>query len=101
MAKKSKDELKKSIDENIEDVDKKISMLEDIEDSVDAKDVVEKSEFDELTTKYNELETKYTELQTKYKDRFFSNDAISPDIVSPVANDKGLKEINYVDIKEI
>ena len=46
MARKSKDELKKSIDENIEDVDTKISMLEDIEDSVEAKDVVEKSEFE-------------------------------------------------------
>lgn len=98
MAKKSKDELKKSIDESIEDVDKKIQMLEDIEDSVEQKDVVDKSEFDNLTTKYNELENKYTELQTKYKDRFFNNEVTTQ---TSEVQDKGLKEINYVDIKEI
>ena len=98
MAKKSKDELKKSIDESIEDVDKKIQMLEDIEDSVEQKDVVDKSEFDNLTTKYNELENKYTELQTKYKDRFFNNEVTTQ---TSDVQDKGLQEINYVDIKEI
>lgn len=98
MAKKSKDELKKSIDESIEDVDKKIQMLEDIEDSVEQKDVVDKSEFDNLTNKYNELENKYTELQTKYKDRFFNNEVTTQ---TSDVQDKGLQEINYVDIKEI
>lgn len=98
MAKKSKDELKKSIDESIEDVDKKIQMLEDIEDSVEQKDVVDKSEFDNLTTKYNELENKYAELQTKYKDRFFNNEVTTQ---TSEVQDKGLQEINYVDIKEI
>ena len=94
----SKEELKKKIDEKIEDNDTKIELLEDIEDSVEQKDVVDKSEFDNLTNKYNELENKYTELQTKYKDRFFNNEVTTQ---TSDVQDKGLKEINYVDIKEI
>ena len=100
MAKKTKEELKKTIDESIEDVDKKISMLEDIEDSVDQKDVIEKSKFDELESKYNELTSKYQDLQTKYHDRFFSGEPIAPDTQKP-EDTEGLQEVNYIDIKEI
>lgn len=98
MAKKTKDELKKSIDETIEDVDKKIEMLEDIEDSMDT-NVIEKSKFDELESKFNDLNTKYTDLQTKYKERFFSNTSEVTTKTAP--EEKGLQEVNYIDIKEI
>jgi hypothetical protein len=100
MAKKTKEELKKSIDETIEDVDKKIAMLEDIEDSVDAKDSIEKSKYDELETKYNELTTKYQDLQTKYHDRFFSSNVV-PEVQKSEPENDGLQEVNYIDIKEI
>lgn len=104
MAKKSKEELKKTIDETIEDVDKKIAMLEDIEDSMDTSiETVEKSKYDDLESKFAELSTKYSDLQNKYKERFFSNDA--PEIVKPNQGDNidtvGLQEVNYIDIKEI
>lgn len=100
MAKKTKEELKKTIDESIEDVDKKLAMLEDIEDSVDQKDAIEKSKYDELETKYNELTTKYQDLQTKYHDRFFSGEPVAPDTQKP-EDTEGLQEVNYIDIKEI
>ena len=99
MAKKTKEELK-TIDESIEDVDKKLAMLEDIEDSVDQKDVIEKSKFDELESKYNDLTSKYQDLQTKYHDRFFSGEPIAPDTQKP-EDTEGLQEVNYIDIKEI
>ena len=100
MAKKTKEELKKTIDESIEDVDKKLAMLEDIEDSVDQKDVIEKSKFDELESKFNELTSKYQDLQTKYHDRFFSGEPIAPD-TTKMEDTEGLQEVNYIDIKEI
>lgn len=102
MAKKSKEELKKAIDESIEDVDKKITMLEDIEDSMDQTETIEKSKFDELESKFNDLSTKYSDLQNKYKERFFSNDAPENSIQGDNKTDSiGLQEVNYIDIKEI
>lgn len=99
MAKKTKEELKKIIDESVEDIDKKIQMLEDIEDSVDQKDTIEKSKFDELESKYSELETKYQDLQTKYHDRFFSGSDSVPE--TKVEPEEGLQDVNVIDIKEI
>ena len=82
------------LDENIEDIDKKISMLEDIEDSMESgEESIEKSKYDELESKYNELNSKFTDLQTKYKERFFSGD--SPE-VKEVINVNG--NFDYDDI---
>lgn len=99
--KKSKEEIKTTIDETIEDADKKISLLEDIEDSmnVEQKDVVEKSFYDDLESKYNELNSKYIDLQEKYKSRFFSGSS-NENIQKPTF-DEGLKEVTYIDVTEI
>ena len=76
-------------------------MLEDIEDSVEeTKDnYVEKSVYNDLESKYTELENKYQDLQTKYKDRFFSPEKV--EIQKNNINNSGLKEVEYIDIKEI
>lgn len=64
----SKEELKKKIDEVIEDDDLKIALLEDIEDSMD---IVEEGEKVEKSV-YDELMTQYEELKEKYKNRFLA-----------------------------
>lgn len=68
----SKDDLKKKLDERIEDEDLKIELLEDVEDSFEevVEDTVERVE----KSMYDELETKYDELKTKYKERFFKTE---------------------------
>lgn len=90
----SKEELKAKINEVISDDDLKISLLEDIEDSVDVADDTEKVE----KTAYDELETKYNELKEKYKERFLSSDTKEEIVEEPVEE---LKEDDTIDVKEI
>lgn len=93
----SKEELKKKIDEVIEDEDVKIGLLEDIEDSVDVSDDTEKVE----KTAYDEVVTKYEELKTKYKERFLKGDDKEEEVEEKKEDDEELKEEEVVDIKEI
>lgn len=92
----SKEELKKKIDEVIENDDLKISLLEDIEDSIDVQDDVEKVE----KSAYDELEVKYEELKTKYKDRFLESDEKKEDVEEKEENEE-LKEEEVIDVQEI
>lgn len=92
----SKEELKKKIDEVITDDDLKISLLEDIEDSVDIQDDTEKVE----KSAYDELEAKYEELKTKYKDRFLESDEKKEDVEEKEENEE-LKEEEVIDVQEI
>lgn len=91
----SKDELKEKIN-TYEDIteETKISLLEDIEDSVD---VVEEPPVNEYEEKFNDLTTKYNELQEKYKSRFFEkvDEKVEP-IKEPV-----VEKPQYVDVKFI
>lgn len=93
----SKEELKKRIDEVIEDDDVKISLLEDIEDSVDVEDETEKVD----KAAYDEVVTKYEELKTKYKERFLKGDDKEDDKEDKKEYDEELEEEEVVDIKEI
>ena len=61
----SKEELKTKVDTLPLSDEEKISLLEDIEDSMEVQESVDTSAIDELQAKYDEL------LQ-KYKDRFLS-----------------------------
>lgn len=90
----SKEELKAKINEVITDDDLKISLLEDIEDSVDVADDTEKVE----KSAYDELEIKYNELKEKYKERFLSSDTKEEIVEEPVEE---LKEDDTIDVKEI
>ena len=89
----SKEDLKKKIDEKIEDEDLKIELLEDIEDSVDmAEDETEKVE----KTAYDEVVAERDEIKRKYKERFLKVDETKED-----EEDEELTEEEIVDVKEI
>lgn len=90
----SKEELKKKIDEVIEDDDLKISLLEDIEDSVDVQDETEKVE----KTAYDELKAEYDELKEKYKNRFLTSDEVKEEVTE---EDVGEEKEEVIDVEEI
>lgn len=90
MAKLSKDELKEKINACEISEELKVSLLEDIEDSVD---VVE-----EKQPEVNEFEIKYNDLLEKYKTRFLEKnveESIEEKIVEPQ------KEEEIIDVKNI
>lgn len=65
--KKSKEELKQTIVDMVQDEDLQIALLEDIEDSMDVEPEVDNTELEEYKTKYEEL-------KSKYKERFLKGD---------------------------
>ena len=90
-----KEELKKKIDEKIQDEDLKIELLEDIEDSmevetVDETEKVEKSAYDEVVAERDEI-------KRKYKERFLNGVEEKED----KTEDEELKEEEIIDVKEI
>lgn len=93
----SKEELKKKIDEVIADEDLKISLLEDIEDSMteveSEGETVTKEEYDKVVSERDEI-------KQKYKDRFLSGEETKE--VEEEKEEKGLEEEGeIIDIKEI
>lgn len=93
----SKEELKKKIDEVIADEDIKISLLEDIEDSM-----TEAESEGETVTKeeYDKVVSERDEIKQKYKDRFLSGEETKE--VEEEKEEKGLEEEGeIIDIKEI
>ena len=91
----SKDEFKEKIDTYEIPEETKISLLEDIEDSVD---VVEEPQVNEFEEKFNDLTEKYNELQEKYKSRFFEK---VDEKVVPVKDEIVEEKPQYVDVKFI
>lgn len=93
----SKEELKKKIDEVVTDEDVKISLLEDIEDSM-----IEVESEGETVTKeeYDKVVSERDEIKQKYKDRFLSGEETKE--VEEEKEEKGLEEEGeIIDIKEI
>ncbi len=93
----SKEELKKKIDEVVADEDIKISLLEDIEDSMteveSEGETVSKEEYDKVVSERDEI-------KQKYKDRFLSGEETKE--VEEEKEEKGLEEEGeIIDIKEI
>lgn len=66
--KKSKEELKQTIVDMVQDEDIQIALLEDIEDSFDVPQETDTTELDELKAKYDDLKTKYKERFLKGSD---------------------------------
>lgn len=87
----TKDELKTKVSELVEDNDKVIPLLEDIEDSLDTSKEVE------LQGKLDEVQGKLDDLTEKYKQRFLQGDT------KEVKEDtkEELKEYDVIDIREI
>lgn len=92
----SKEELKKRIDEVIEDEDVKISLLEDIEDSFDvAEEDAEKVE----KSVYDDLQLKYDDLKERYIKRFL--DGEEKENKDDEEDEEELEEEEIIDIQEI
>lgn len=85
----SKDELKEKIDSYEIPEETKISLLEDIEDSVDV----------EQEPVVNEFEEKYNKLLQDYKSRFFEKTEQPAKEERPIIEEQ--KEKIYWDVKEI
>lgn len=94
MMKLSKEELKAKIDTYEIPEEIKVSLLEDIEDSIEVEEV-------------NEYETKYNELLAKYKERFLEKveeveektEELKEEIEEPEEVEEEEEEV--IDIKEI
>ena len=94
----SKEELKKKIDEKIEDEDLKIELLEDIEDSVDVTDDTEKVE----KTAYDEVVAERDEIKRKYKERFLSAEEVKENTEESEDSEESEETTEEViDVKEI
>lgn len=92
----SKEELKKKVAEIIGDDETAVTLLEDIEDSMD----VAAEEAD--NTAYEELKVKYDELLAKYKERFISG-AVEEDLEKSEEKEdiEELEEEEVIDVQEI
>ena len=90
----SKEELKKKIDEVIENDDLKITLLEDIEDSMDVAEEGEKVEKDA----YDSLKAEYDELKQKYKDRFLAPEDVAEEVTKDEETEEKEKVIDVQDI---
>lgn len=95
MPKFTKEELSSRINDLEIDEDVKMSLIEDITDSIVDPD----SKYHELEEKYSAKEKEYDELYSKYKERFFSsNDKV--DDVSQTSDNK-TQDVEVIDVKEI
>lgn len=92
----SKEELSAKINDLAIDDEIKISLMEDIADSID----VEVAE--ENNGELEELKIKYEALKEKYKERFLKGDEVeTEEKKEEEPEEEELKEENVIDIKEI
>ena len=80
--------MKKKVNEMEIDDEKKIELLEDIEDSFES---------ESNNAELEEIKTKYEELKEKYKARFLDTDSV----VEDTTTDEEVKEVEEIDVKEI
>ena len=92
----SKEDLKKKIDEKKSDDDLKIELLEDIEDSFETEsetETVSKEDYEKVVSERDEI-------KKKYKERFLSNEETKDD-EEKEDEETGLEEKEVIDVKEI
>ena len=94
MTKFSKEELSSRINDLEIDEDIKLSLIEDITDSI-----MDDSKYHELEEKFASKEKEYDELYSKYKERFFSSNDKVDDVSQ--TSDKEHQEPDVIDVKEI
>ena len=95
MAKFTKEELSSRINDLEIDEALKISLIEDITDSIEDPD----SKYHDLEEKYASKEKEYDELYSKYKERFFSSNDKVDDVSQTEVKDH--QEPDVIDVKEI
>lgn len=94
MAKKSASELSEYINGLDLDDDVKISLMEDVTDSISPE---ESEELNRLKDEVNSYKEKYEEVKEKYKERFYS--AVESDKKEDIQEE--LQEKEVIDIREI
>lgn len=95
MAKMSKEELSKRIDAlDIED-ELKISLMEDVTDSIEPE---ESEELTKLKSELEEYKAKYEDVKAKYKERFLS--AVESNKEEDL-KDEELEEKKVIDVNDI
>lgn len=90
----SKDELISKINGLEIDDEVKISLLEDVTDSMEVAEEVDNTELEEVKAKYEEL-------KTKYKERFLKGDETKEEEKEEKKDDEELEEKEIIDVKEI
>lgn len=98
MAKYTKEELSEKINDLDIDDALKISLMEDVSDSVEDKD---NSEVDNLREELKKAQDDYLELQEKYKSRFLAGDFKKENNIVEDKKEKELEEKEVIDIREI
>lgn len=93
-----KKDLMQKVSDLIEDDDTKISILEDMEDSIPDEGNLDQVIDETMKKDYEDLKLKYEDLKTRYKDRFLkgSEESEKEDIDKTEESEKEI-----VDIKEI
>ena len=92
----SKEELSAKINDLAIDDEIKISLMEDIADSVEV------AETEDKTGELEELKIKYEALKEKYKERFLKGDEVEEEKKEETdTEDEELKEEEIIDVKEI
>lgn len=94
----SKKELMQRISDLIEDDEIKISVLEDLEDSIADEGTIENIMDEESKREFEELKWKYDDLKRRYKERFLKG---SDESVKKEDVDEEIEDKEVVDIKEI
>ena len=97
MAKYSAEELSGRINDLELDEDVKISLMEDITDSLTPE---ENSELDEIKAELESVKAEYDGLKEKYKARFLKATEVDEDSEEKL-EDEELEEKEVIDIKEI
>lgn len=102
MAKYSAEELSGRVNELELDDDVKISLMEDITDSISNEESEElttlKEELDKTKEELDKKEEEYDALKEKYKSRFLES---TIDVQEDKKEDEDLEEKEIIDIKEI
>ena len=94
MSRFTREELSKRVNDLEIDEDIKLSLIEDITDSMD-----DGSALSELQSKYDAKEKEYNDLREKYKSRFFSSDDVVKE--EKQETNEEFQEVEVIDIKEI
>ena len=94
----SKKELMQRVSDLIEDDEIKISVLEDMEDSIVEESSVENVLDENVKRELEEIKWKYEDLKNRYKERFLNG---SDEKSEEKEDDEELKEEEVIDVKEI
>lgn len=91
----SKEELSAKINDLDIDEEIKVSLMEDIADSIEV------SETEDKNGELEELKIKYESLREKYKERFLKAEEVEEEKKDDETEDEELKEEEVIDVKEI